>query len=110
MVIWWGIAAIVLTRFQSRADAAGVAAPTWRHAVCIIAWVEAGLWVLLLAVRALLAVVGCCASRSLPMVNGEPSSPTFGGPPTAPTAPPMSPSFGASPPPPQQFMSAEMRV
>jgi hypothetical protein len=89
MALWWVAAAGVLTRFQRQADEAGTPALEWRHAVCVLAWVEAGLWAAVAGVRALLGMVTLCSRRSQPRAAAGGGDPEAGMErPTAPTAPP----------------------
>ena len=94
--IWWAAAAIVFTRFLSEADAAAVPASSWREAVCILSWVEAGLWGLSLIVHTMLGMLKCCARRSYAGNAGGGAAAA----PTRPTAPP------AGDDPQQQFMTS----
>jgi hypothetical protein len=62
--IWWAIAAIVLTRYSTQADLAGVPKASWRDSVYAMSWVEAGLWGMCFLVKSMLSVLRCCASKS----------------------------------------------
>jgi len=62
--IWWAIAAIVLTRYSTQADLAGVPKASWRDSIYAMSWIEAGLWGMCFLVKSMLSVLRCCASKS----------------------------------------------
>lgn len=97
MALWWGIAAAVLTRSSSVADADAIAQQTWRTTVFALAWTEVGLWGICCLVKSGLSMVRCCAGRALALEAVDaPNTPTNAGyerssegyipPPTAPAA------------------------